>query len=65
MISVSEGKILRKPLSIGTISSSLIVYGAPDGDRQKLLHVRGEGKLSSRGSVDTDLRSLQRFVVLK
>ena len=61
---MSEGKILRKPFSIGATSSSLIVNGAPDTKRQKLLRVRSEGKLSSRESVDTDSRSLRRFVVL-
>ena len=63
--SASEGKILRKPLSAGAMSSLLIVYGAFDKDRRKLLDVLRVGKLSSRGSTDMESRSLRRFVVLK
>ena len=65
LIRVSEGKILRKPLSTGTMSSSLNVYGVDDRSRWKLLDVLRVGKLSSRGSTDMKSRSLRRFAVLK
>ena len=65
LIWASEGKILRKPLSTGTMSSLSIVYGAHARNRRKLLDALSVGKLSSRGSADTELRSFQRLVVLK
>jgi len=65
LISSSEGKILRKPVTTGLMSSLLIEIGTSDNNRTKGARPGSEGNLSSRGSADTNSRSSRRFVVLK
>ena len=65
LICQGEGKILRKPLSTGAKSCLLILHGALDRARKKLLDVRCVGKSWSRGSVSASSRSSRRFMVLK